>query len=215
MRRGVWHSAVVLLAGAPLFSGCCGSPSAANSKLRKENQDLQGQVQGLKTQLAAAQTNVAAWERRSPNLPTLPPDRLADLFTVHGLKFERLTGGDRLNPTDTWDDAIRLFIAPTDQTGDPLKAAGSFNLTAYDLAAPQPNEIGHWTFPLKEAASLWGGSFLSTGYVLTCPLKEPPRHSDITVHVEFTDALTQAQFVAQTIVKLKLPATTQPAFTAR
>jgi ATP-dependent Clp protease protease subunit len=38
-----------------------------------------------------------------------------------------------------------------------------------------------------------------------------PRHPDVTVRVQFTDELTGRQFTAQSVVKVDLPPTAQPA----
>jgi hypothetical protein len=39
-------------------------------------------------------------------------------------------------------------------------------------------------------------------YVLSCPWQSPPKHSDITLKVTFTDALTGRAFTAQKSIKV-------------
>ena len=206
--------------GCFLFQG---NPSKANNDLRKQVQTLQGEVNGLKQQHEADQRALAAWQQRTPSQPTLPPDRLARLFTVHGLTFGRLTGGARLNPPagkeplkagdhdPSGDDGIKVYVSPTDDTGEPFKAAGSFVVEAVDLAGAKPDEVGRWTFDLGQSRNLWGGTFLQRSYVLPCPWQKPPAHADLAVRVQFTDALTGATFAAQREVKVQLPPRAGPA----
>jgi hypothetical protein len=205
--------------GILFFVGGCAlfqNPSQANVALRKQVQKLQSEVATLETQHDADQRALAAWQQRSPNIPTLPPERLAKLFTVHGFTFGRLTGGAHLDLHKPYDDALKVYITPTDAAGQPLKAAGSFVVEAFDLNGPQPVRVGHWEFSNEQAMQLWGGSFLANGFELTCPLDKPPEHSELTIKVRFTDELTQAPFDGQTVVKVTLPptsATTHPSMT--
>jgi len=189
----------VALCGCGLLGG---NPDQTNIALRKQVQQLQSQVTTLQAQHDADQRSLAAWQQRSPKIPTLPPDRLAKLFTVHGITFGRLTGGTRLDLHKSFDDALKVYVTPTDGTGQPLKAAGSFVVAAFDLSGTQPIQVGRWAFTDEQALQLWGGSFLENGFVLTCPFENPPGHSELTVKVEFTDELTLATFDAQTVVKV-------------
>jgi hypothetical protein len=196
--------------GCALFQG---NPSQANIALRKQVQDLQSKVDSLSAAHEADQRALAAWERRSPSEPTLPPDRMAKLFTVHGLQFGRLTGGAKLHSDKPGDDAVKVYLTPTDGTGQPLKAAGAIVVEVFDLAAPGDNRVGRWAFSVDQARELWNSSFLENGYVLTCPWEKPPGHPNLTIMVEFTDELTLAAFEGQSEVKVNLPAgaTTAPA----
>ncbi len=198
-----------LAGGCALFQG---NPNQANVALRKQVQQLQSQVGALETEHDADQRALTAWQQRSPSIPTLPPDRLAKLFTVHGVIFGRLTGGTRLDVHKPYDDALKVYVTPTDGTAQPLKAAGAFVVEAFDLNGPQPLRVGHWDFSDEQVLQLWGGSFLENGFVLTCPFEKPPAHSELTVKVRFTDELTLAIFDAQTLVKVAVPSAgaTQP-----
>src|ERR1700722_18011398 len=85
----IHHSSFIIFF---LAGGCAllqGNPNQANIELRKKVQKLQSEVAALEMQHDADQRALAAWQQRSPNIPTLPPDRLAELFTVHGLTFGR------------------------------------------------------------------------------------------------------------------------------
>src|SRR5882672_7077642 len=83
-------SLVILLAG--VISGCT-SPNPVNIQLRKDKQQLGEQVAQLQRELQAARARIQSFESQTGTLPTLPQERLDKLFTVHGIRLGRLTGG--------------------------------------------------------------------------------------------------------------------------
>ena len=188
----------------------CGSPSRANIELRKENQSLHQQVDQLKRQVAGDEQVIAGLRRQHGTLQTLTPDRLDQLYTTHGLEFGRLSGGVKLDPARSADEALAIYVVPIDQDGQKLKAAGTFVVEAFDLSAKENNRIGRWTFDLEQARKAWNGWFLEYNYVLICPWQTPPQHPDLTVKVTFTDELTQTPFTAQREVRVTLAPATQP-----
>jgi hypothetical protein len=199
---------------ALLFVAGCGSPSAANIELRKQNQDLQDKITTLTRAREADAATISALQQKVGTLPTLPQDRLEKLFTTHGLKLGRLTGGADLDRSKPGDEGVKVYADPTDDDGDPIKAAGSFVIEAFDLAA-NPPELGKWTFDTAATRKLWVGSFLAHEYVLTCSWQKPPQHEELTVKVTFKDELTNREFHAQTVVKIHPPpATSSPTLTA-
>lgn len=189
----------------------CGSPNPANIALRKQIQTLQTQVNELQVQHQGDQRTIQGLRDRSGYLPTLPAARLDELFTTHGLEFGRLTGGADLDPAKPGDEGFVVYIVPTDQAGEKLKAAGSFDIEAFDLAEPKDPLLGHWHFDLQQSKDTWTGALLQYNYVLTCPWQNKmPRHPDITLKVKFFDELTQTPFVAQKLIRVSVPPQTQP-----
>lgn len=194
-------------AGALLFclTGC-GRPSQANVELRKQVQTLQSQLDQCHVDRKQDGQMIRGLQARIPTEPTLPPDKLAKLFTAHGIGFGRLTGGANLDPNKPGDQAIQVYVYPVDQSGQPLKASGSFMVDAFDLASPDKPHIGHWDFPLEQTMKLWAGYFvLEYNYVLTCPWQTVPRHPDLTIRVTFVDELTEVPFVAEKQIRVVLP----------
>jgi hypothetical protein len=181
----------------------CSTPSAANIELRKQNQDLQEQIEKLNRTHEADQATIKGLQDRTGTLPTLPQDRLDKLITVHDLKLERLTGGADLDRSKPGDEGIKVYATPTDDDGEPIKAAGSFVVEAFDLAAKTP-EVGKWTFDVATTRKTWVGLLLAHSFVLTCPWQQVPAHEELTIKVTFRDELTQREFHAQTVVKVKL-----------
>lgn len=182
-----------------LCTGCFG-PSRANIELRKQNQQLQARVDDLERQTRGDHRVIAGLRDRQGTLPTLPTTRLAQLFTTHGLEFHRLTGGINTSSTRPADQGLAIYVYPVDQTGDMLKAAGTFDVEAYDLAEPNHPLVGRWHFNLAQSEAAWNGSMLLYCYALICPWTAPPRHADLTVKVTFFDELTQTPFTAQRLV---------------
>ena len=133
--RGTQQLLAVGLISAFTLPGC-GSPSAANIKLRKQNQQLQWQIDQLTAEHGRDAAALAACQRSHPTEPTLPPERLERLFTTHDLPLGKLTGGDNPDSTDGADSELKVYVAPVDEQGTPIKAAGSFKVEAFDLGDP-------------------------------------------------------------------------------
>lgn len=203
-------AAATALSVAALFVAGCGSPSAANIQLRKENTSLRNELGVNKRQRVADLATIKALQKQNPSVPSLDTDRLDKLYTAHGVQFGRLTGGADLDPTNKGQDGLKVYVVPTDASGEQLKAAGSFTVEAFDLNA-KPARIGTWFFDTDQAKTLWVGGGLIYDYVLPCPWQTVPEDRKLTVKVTFTDELTQRQFTAEKKIELSrlpvLPAT--------
>ena len=200
----------VLLGGALLSLSGCGSPSAANIELRKQNQSLSEQVKRLKTEQAGSQQVIQGLRDTKGTLPTLPTTRLARLFTTQAIQFGRLTGGADIDPAKPGDEGLSVYVFPVDQMGQKLKAAGTFDIEAFDLADSAQPLIGKWHLNLDQAKAGWYSTLIEYTYGFTLPWQTIPKHRDITVNVMFFDELTQTTFTAQKVVQITLP-TSQPA----
>jgi hypothetical protein len=183
----------------------CGTPSAANIELRKKNQTLQDTIVGLQRQHDADQATIRGLTGSATTVPTLPQDQLSQLFTTAGLKLNRLTGGYHENPDKPGDTMLKVYAAPTDESGDAIKAAGSFRVELFDLANGNSPRIGKWDFDLKSARADWQGAGLLYCYVLDCPWQTAPTHAKLLVRVTFTDALTHRVITVDEPVTVELP----------
>ena len=194
-------SAVLLF----LIAGCA-KPDKANIALRKQVQDLESQVADLERQREGDRATIRALESQRTTVPSLPAERLEQVFTTHGLKIGRLTGGADTDAARPGDEVLRVYAVPTDQRGDLLKAAGSFVIDAYDLSMPpNDNHLGRWEVSAEEAADNWFGNAVMYGYTLTLPWQRAPQGERVTVRVAFTDSLTGRQFTEQKDVEVKPP----------
>jgi outer membrane murein-binding lipoprotein Lpp len=190
---------------AALSAGGCGNPSQANIDLRKENQQLHTQVDQLQHQRDADRAAIAGFQGKKFTGPVLPSEQLDRLFTTTGLQFGRLTGGYHPDPNTRGDTMLKVYVVPTDDQGDALKAAGTFEVDLFDLALSSNNRIGHWEFDLPTAKSDWYGKALLYTYVLPCPWQTPPTHQDLQLRVTFADELTHRVFTETRQVTVQLP----------
>jgi hypothetical protein len=174
---------------AVALAGC--GPNAANIVLRKENQNLKDTISQLKRQHMADQQSLAvAAQQAGTTQPVATPEQLGQLFTVVDLKLGRLTGIQAINPDQPDQLAIKVEVAPQDDTGDTVKASGYFIIEATDPnQSPEPL-LGRWKFGPDELKKLWYSTFLVYSYVLPCPLDKPPTAKSIRVKVRFIDLVT-------------------------
>jgi len=193
--RAYLHTAIWSAAGiaAVALSGCSG-PSSANIQLRKENQQLSARIDQLNRRHDADQAQIRVLQRNANVVETLPEDRLNQLYTTAGLRLGRLCGGFHPDPNLVGDTMLKVYVVPIDQDGDPIKAAGSFQIELFDLALPSQNRIGQWNFDLQRARSDWYAQLFMYEYVFNCPWQTPPAHSSLLLRVTFTDALTGRVF---------------------
>jgi outer membrane murein-binding lipoprotein Lpp len=199
-----------ILCGTLLYAAGCGSPSAANNELRKQNQDLQAQIKRLTTEQDGALRIIQGLRDSKGTIQTLPTTRLARLFTTHGIQFGRLTGGADIDPNKPGDDGLAVYVFPVDQMGQKLKAAGTFDVEAFDLAQLGQNQVGHWHLDLDQAKAGWNSTLLEYTYAFILPWQTTPHHPEITIKVTFVDELTQTPFVAQEVVQIALPPSQSP-----
>ena len=204
MNRLSIASVVVVLVAAALSSGCS-SPNVASIKVRRENQELRNKLAEFERREQGHLAQIRAMESKSTTVPSLPIERLENLFTTHGLRFGRLTGGADLDPKQPGDEGLKIYVVPTDGQGQPIKAAGTFVVEAFDLAKGDGARVGHWEYPLDQAAKNWFGQAMLYTYVLPAPWQQQrPEHADLTIRVTFTDALTGRSFTEQKAVKANL-----------
>jgi hypothetical protein len=200
---GIRNSTPIAIASLALVAGCTGKPNHANIELRKQNQELHTRIAAVERERDAARAEVIGLKAHSTTVPSLPPDRLAKLFTTTGVELGRLTGGADLDPDKPGDDGLKVYVTPLDNSGQKFKAAGTIVVEAFDLAAT-PTRVGRWEFSVEDAAKRWSGALLRYEYVLPCPFEKPPAHPDLTVKVTFTDELTSRTFTQQRVVKVRL-----------
>lgn len=181
---GIFALPALLLAG-------CGRPNATNISLRKEIQNLQEQLETLRRDSAGQARVIEGLRQKSGTLQTLSAERLARLYTVHDLKFGRLTGGADIDPARPGDEGLKLQVTPLDATGDSLKAAGSFEIEAFDNSRPQSASVGKWSISLEESKNAWRNVLTQYNYNFTLPWQVPPTGNTLHVEVTFVEELTQ------------------------
>ncbi len=192
---------------ATLILGGCFGPSRANIQLRKDNDILRTTIARLEGEQKADRARITGLERQATTVPVLPQDRLDRLFTVHGLRFNRLTGGYAAAPDSASDDLVKVYVVPVDADGQVIKAAGQFKVEIFDLANAQSPLVGSRQFSLDQSRSAWYGQAMLYTYVLSIPLTRHPQHTELTVVAIFTDTLTQRIVSAEQKIQVRLAAT--------
>ena len=196
-----------------VFAPGCYSPAPANIKLRKENQDLTARIADLERQLGAAKASISGFESTATTVPVLPNDRLNQLYTVHGLQVGRITGEFDLDKSKPGNEGLKLYVIPTDQHGQPLKASGTFTIDAFDLSRKDNNRIGHWEFPPERGQENFYSMLMLYTYAFPLPWQQLPKDKHVTLRVSFRDALTGRAFSEEKTVDVNLGAATMPAAT--
>lgn len=181
-------------------AGCL--PSTANIKLRKENQDLRDQVAKLQRERQGDAERIQALLYATTRPAAIPQPQLDRLYTAHGLSFGSLTGGYKDNDQDAHDAGVVVYVVPTDQDAQTLKAAGGFVITLFDLSQDERPLVGKRSFSLNDAKRNWYGQALLFNYVLKVPFQSRPAGQKILVRVEFTDELTGRKIVAEKNVQV-------------
>ena len=168
-------------------------------RLRTSNEQLQKQLLQRDEQIVALQK--------------LGDKRLGLLYTVQRIALASGTGGANTDDKPG-DEAVKVNVAPIDQYGSVLKAAGSVKVQVFDLAATQAgNLLAECDYDPNAAAKNWASGLFSSYYAFTLPLPAPPAHRELTVRAEFTEYLTGKTFITQQVIRVALPPTpaTQPA----
>ena len=196
------------LAGCVMLAACTPQrPVRLDANMLLEIEQLRTRNEELCKQLSQRDEQILA-------LQNLGDKRLDRLYTVRRISLASGTGGASTDDKPG-DEAVKVNVAPIDQYGSVLKAAGSVKVQVFDLAALQgKNLLAECDYDPNAAAKNWVSGLFSSYYAFTLPLPaEPPAHSELTVRVEFTEYLTGKTFTTQQVIKIALPpkAETQPA----
>lgn len=85
----------------------------------------------------------------------------------------------------TGDEGLQVIIVPKDADGSAIKAAGSVQVVAYDLANDGfKRPIGLWELTPDQLRSYWQKGFLSSGYKLQLRWHSPPTNSKVRIAVK-------------------------------
>jgi hypothetical protein len=142
---------------------------------------------------AADVATIESLQQGRATAATLPYEQIERLFTVHGLKLNRLTRAD--------GQGITVHAVPIDQEGEDLKAAGSFTVEAWQADRTDGPPLVKCEYTLDQSRAVWRGQLLMYEYVLQCPWQTAPSGNSIKIRVNFRDALTGREFTAEKLVE--------------
>lgn len=199
--------ATVLGCGALILGigGCANYKQ--NAPLYHQNVLLQNQISTLRSTLRRQKTTIAELDaqlaNKTPHIATLPPRRLAQLFTVSSAHITSDTALAHLKDAKTWN-GFRVFVRTLMPGNLVLPATGTFTIEAFDLGIAHGSQrIGKWIFTPRQSKKLWYGNFGLNEFCFNCPWKKPPVNHSITFHLTFQDALTGRTFTDQRVIKIK------------
>lgn len=185
-----------------LVAGCA-SPkekellTAQIRQLTQENTQLQKQVEQCDSENKELKDQIQALSELPENV------RLENLNRLEKITIGRYTGFFDKND-DGKKEKLIVYIHPTDEQGNAIKAAGAVEVQLWDLNKTNGQAmLGQWKIEPDELKKLWFETLVSIYYRLTFDvadvvenLKEPP-----TVKVTFTDYLTGRVFNEQKVIK--------------
>jgi hypothetical protein len=203
-----------LLRGAGLGVCClalaaCGPDyNAVANRLRESNIKQERELASLKEQLTNRDATIRDLRQQSgaPVLPTLPPERLAQLITAAKIAIQ--------SGTDTWDNgdgkgvsAFRVYLRPSSADGQIVPATGTLTIDAFELppSPAEPRRIGTWHFTPEQMKGMWYSGLGLNHFAFTCPWDKPPTQPQVTFNARFQDALTGQTLEATLTKRITLP----------
>ncbi len=208
---------VAALLGGGLFifgtGGCANYKSNAplysqNVQLHNKNAALESTIQRQNHTIAELKAQLASHTKR---IPTLPPKRLSELFTVSAVRVTSDTAVAHLKNSHSLN-GFRVFVRTLMPGNLVLPATGTFTIEAFDLGIAHGSQrIGQWVFTPRQSKQLWYGNFGLNEFCFNCPWKKPPVNHSITFHLTFKDALPGLVFTDQRVIKIKVLPSVEPA----
>ena len=184
-----------------------------NDQLRRQNLQLQQQVQALQDKLRLAEEDAQSLrQQRLAQTQPMSADVQALVPTPVGLRLDRYSGvvdADR----DGRPDLLRLYVKPRDARGRFVTLVGTLTVQAVDIAPHQPPRlIVERTFSPQELDQAYRSTWMGTHYTLEVPLPpdQPPAAGELTVKLTFTDAVGGATVNAQQAIPLAVASPPAP-----
>jgi len=188
--------------------GCNYVPAEKFQATQRQLQLTQEKVNGLEVTVADQQQTISKLQSRIMEMRQLDEGDLEQLITPVRIEIEKLSGGYN-EDGKPGDEGIELFVRPIDRDQHVIKAAGTLQVTLYDLANPPESQvIGECLFDAAQTRSLWYGRMWTHHFTVRCPWinSRYPVHDEITARVVFTDLLTGKSLTAQEVFHIDLPA---------
>lgn len=191
------------LLGVMSLGGCLGPDfRAVANRLREENikqkeqiATLQDQVKNRDATIHDLQEHFAA---NNPPIRTLPPERLAQVFTVSRLEIQSQTDAADLGEGK---EGFRVFLRTYADDGQLVPTSGELTIEAFELppAPAEPQRIGTWTFSPEDMKKAWFTGLGANHFAFSCRWEKPPQANagPIVFKARFRDALTGNTLLAQ------------------
>jgi cell division protein FtsB len=202
MTSSILHFTFCILIFFTLVTGCA-KPEEKESiavqieQLTQEKSELQKQIEQSEEENEQLKQQIQVLSGLPENV------KLENLNRLKNIKIGRHTGFFDKDD-DGKKEKLIVYIQPTDEQGDALKAVGTAEVQLWDLNKTNGQAmLGHWKVEADELKKLWFETLVSIYYRLTFDvadivesLEQPP-----TVKVTFTDYLTGKVFNEQKVIK--------------
>jgi len=181
----------------------CASPDEKESisvqieQLKQEKTQLQKQIEqtGKENDQLRQQVQV---------LSGLPENvKLENINRLEKIKIGRYTGFFDKDDAGKKEKLI-VYLQPTDEQGDAIKAVGNVEVQLWDLNKTNGQAmLGQWKVEPDELKKLWFETLVSIYYRLTFDVSDVVESlkKPLTVKVTFTDYLTGKVFYEQKVIK--------------
>jgi cell division protein FtsB len=202
MTLSILHFTFCILIFFTLVTGCA-KPEEKESiavqieQLTQEKSELQKQIEQSEKENEQLKQQIQVLSGLPENV------KLENLNRLENIKIGRYTGFFDKDD-DGKKEKLIVYVQPTDQQGDALKAIGTAEVQLWDLNKTNGQAmLGQWKVEPDELKKLWFETLVSIYYRLTFDvadivesLEESP-----TVKVTFTDYLTGKVFNEQKVIK--------------
>ena len=185
-----------------LVAGCA-NPNDKESlaikieQLTQENTQLQERVEQFNSENKELKGQIQVLSGLSENV------RLENLNQLEKIKIGRYTGFFDKDD-DGREEKLIVYIHPTDEQGNALKAAGTVEVQLWDLNKTNGQAmLGQWKVEPDELKKLWFETLVSIYFRLTFDVADVVESPEkpLTVKVTFTDYLTGKVFNEQKTIK--------------
>ena len=176
-----------------------------------EKEPITVQIEQLTQEKALLQKQIEQSEKENKQLRQqvqvlsgLPENvKLENLNRLKNIKIGRYTGFFDKDD-DGKKEKLIVYIQPTDEQGDALKAVGTSEVQLWDLNKTNGQAmLGQWKIGSDELKELWFETLVSIYYRLTFDVSDAIESLEkpLTVKVTFTDYLTGKVFEEQKVIK--------------
>jgi outer membrane murein-binding lipoprotein Lpp len=190
----------IILAGCVFaLAAGCESADSKQASLADQIRTLQQEQTQMHSQLKEAKAENEQLKQQIQVLSSLPketkPENIYSLSSIKITRYTNLYDKDK----DGKKETLIVYIQPTDQEGDIIKAAGDVNVLLDLSKEDGPVRLGQWHVTAEQLRELWFKTLLTVNYRLTFDVagKVENFKDPLTVTVTFTDYLTGKVFKEQ------------------